>query len=141
MKLKQFHIALLYTMHTIKNNYIVYLTFNTLQVVSGRCMLVAEGMITTVSLKYHTAGTVVRYPAQSIILATGQPVFFVELPYIHVCRAFDKGASILHTQTNPDIPDTERMLSPLRLPRWFVKSKQVTVTYTHTHTFMLIHMG
>ena len=77
--------------HFLKSHYEEYIQKHSKQVISGWCLFLTEGMITTVSLKYHTAGTVVWYLVRSHYSGNGSTSFCVELPFI--CRAFDKGAS------------------------------------------------
>ena len=46
-------------------------------------------------------------PHIQIILATGQPFFCMELPFIHVCRTLDQGASSTTQLTSLIRPDRE----------------------------------
>ena len=96
---------------------------NIFQVISGRCLLVIEDMLTSaVSLKYHTAGTVVWYPARSHYSGNGSNSFFVELPFI--CRVFDKGASTTNLKSlvckagNRTRASKTRSEWSTTLPRW-----------------------
>ena len=95
----------------------INMPFNTFQVISGRWLLVTEGMAiySAGSLKFQTASTVVRYPAPSHYSGNGVNKFF-HWPTLYISCiwqwSFNYSFEIfgLTGNQNQDFPDMEWML-------------------------------